>query len=205
MKQGFSTIMFILFIIIIATIGYFSWKNLSHPAQYVVDHNETIGDLHSAKPLDDEEGAGTTSDDTVPTQGNQAILPSSTSGNSNPTTSTGNSNSATSTGNSNTTSNTSPKSDTTTTSSDTTLGTLKNLLQQKTVLKMGSKGPAVGAVQKVMNAYFTKNLKIDNDFGKTLETDLKKFQTQNKITPTGQTGPQTLQKLIDWVGKHPLS
>lgn len=79
---------------------------------------------------------------------------------------------------------------------------LQNLLDQKIILKKGSTGPAVGTIQTVMNAYFKKTLKIDNDFGKTLEADVKKFQTQNKITATGQVATKTIQTMIIWVQKN---
>lgn len=74
--------------------------------------------------------------------------------------------------------------------------------QQNLVLKKGSKGIAVGTVQEFMNAYYKKNLKVDNDFGKTLEADMKKFQIAMKITPTGQLGDKTLQQMIAWAKKN---
>ena len=87
--------------------------------------------------------------------------------------------------------------------SDNSLQTqLQNLLDQKTVLKKGSRGVVVGTVQTFMNMYFKKTLKIDNDFGKTLEADIKKFQAENKITATGQVATKTIQTMIDWLGKN---
>ncbi|NBV42633.1 peptidoglycan-binding protein [bacterium] len=74
--------------------------------------------------------------------------------------------------------------------------------QQNLVLKKGSKGTAVGTVQEFMNAYYKKNLKIDNDFGKILEEDVKKFQAAMKITTTGQLGDKTLQQMIAWAKKN---
>ncbi len=74
--------------------------------------------------------------------------------------------------------------------------------QQNLVLKKGSKGIAVGTVQEFMNAYYKKNLRTDNDFGKILEADMKKFQTAMKITPTGQLGEKTLQQMIAWAKKN---
>lgn len=88
------------------------------------------------------------------------------------------------------------------TSNNSLQGSLKNLLDQKIVLKKGVTGPAVGTIQTFMNAYFKKTLKIDNDFGKTLEADVKKFQTQNKITATGQVATKTIQTMITWVQKN---
>lgn len=60
----------------------------------------------------------------------------------------------------------------------------------------------MGTIQTFMNAYFKKTLKIDNDFGKTLEADVKKFQTQNKITATGQVATKTIQAMINWTEKN---
>lgn len=79
---------------------------------------------------------------------------------------------------------------------------LQKLLDAKTVLKVGSKGPAVGYVQQFMNLYFKKNLKIDNDFGKTLETNVKTFQKAVGLPQTGQVGTQGLTKMIEWLNKN---
>lgn len=89
------------------------------------------------------------------------------------------------------------------TSSDTSLtAKIQKIIDQKIVLKNGSRGAYVGAIQEFMNLYFKKSAKIDNDFGKLLEADLKKFQTQNKISATGQTGPQTLNAMVAWLKKN---
>lgn len=98
---------------------------------------------------------------------------------------------------------TTASSTTGTSSSDNTLTSqLQTLIDQKIVIKRGSKGASVGSVQTFMNTYFKKSLKIDNDFGKTLEADVKKFQIQNKISATGQVGVKTVQAMIDWLQKN---
>ncbi len=80
---------------------------------------------------------------------------------------------------------------------------IQSLINNKTILKMGSKGIAVGYVQQFMNLYFKKSLKVDNDFGKTLETNVKTFQKAFGVTQTGQIGPATLGKMVDWLNKNP--
>lgn len=80
---------------------------------------------------------------------------------------------------------------------------LQKLIDSKTVLKIGSKGPSVGYVQEFMNKYFKKTLKVDNDFGKTLETNVKAFQKAVGLPQTGQVGTQGLTKMVDWLKKNP--
>lgn len=81
-------------------------------------------------------------------------------------------------------------------------GRIQNLLTAKTTLKIGSKGPAVGTIQEFMNLYFKKSLKVDNDFGKTLEANVRAFQKANGITQTGQVGTQGLTKMVEWLKKQ---
>lgn len=78
---------------------------------------------------------------------------------------------------------------------------IQKLLDAKTVLKVGSKGPSVGYIQEFMNMYFNKNLKVDNDFGKTLETNVKSFQKAVGLPQTGQVGTQGLTKMVQWLNK----
>lgn len=80
---------------------------------------------------------------------------------------------------------------------------LQTLITNKTVLKIGSKGPAVGYVQTFLNLYFKKTLKVDNDFGKTAEANVKLFQKAVGVTQTGQVGPATLGKMVEWLDKNP--
>lgn len=80
---------------------------------------------------------------------------------------------------------------------------LEAMASAKASFKKGSKGISIGYIQKFMNIYFKKNLKIDNDFGKTLEADIKKFQSQNKISQTGQIGQSTLQVMVMWLKNNP--
>lgn len=80
---------------------------------------------------------------------------------------------------------------------------LETMVDAKASFKKGAKGISIGYIQKFMNIYFKKNLKIDNDFGKTLEADVKKFQSQNKISQTGQVTQSTLQMMVMWLKNNP--
>lgn len=80
---------------------------------------------------------------------------------------------------------------------------LQGMIDKKVTLKVGSKGVNVGYVQEFMNRYFKKTLKVDNDFGKTLEANVKAFQKATGVTQTGQIGPATLGKMVDWLTKNP--
>ncbi len=98
---------------------------------------------------------------------------------------------------------TTPSTTSSTVAPDSLTSHLKELATAKTVLKKGSKGVSVGYIQQFMNRYFKKTSKIDNDFGVTLESNVKKFQSQNKISQTGQVGASTLQMMIMWLEKNP--
>ena len=80
---------------------------------------------------------------------------------------------------------------------------IQSLIDKKITLKVGSKGVNVGYIQQFMNAYFKKSLKMDNDFGKTLETNVKVFQKATGVSQTGQIGPTTLGKMVEWLNKNP--
>lgn len=99
-------------------------------------------------------------------------------------------------------SSTSSATSTASSSSSVLSSALQALATQKAFLKLGSKGPAVGSVEQFMNLYFQKNSKIDNDFGKTLIAEVKKFQLQNKVASTGQVGPQTFQQMVAWLANN---
>ncbi len=79
---------------------------------------------------------------------------------------------------------------------------IQGLIDKKITLKAGVKGANVGYIQQFMNLYFKKSLKVDNDFGPTLEANVKAFQKATGVTQTGQIGPSTLAKMIDWLNKN---
>ena len=80
---------------------------------------------------------------------------------------------------------------------------IQGLIDKKVTLKVGSRGVTVGYIQQFMNSYFKKTLKVDNDFGKTLEANVKAFQKATGVTQTGQIGPATLGKMVAWLNKNP--
>ena len=82
------------------------------------------------------------------------------------------------------------------------IAAIQKIIDKKVTLKVGSKGADVGTVQTFMNLYFAKTAKVDNDFGKILEGNVKTFQTQNKLPVTGQVAAQTLGKMIEWLKNH---
>ena len=69
---------------------------------------------------------------------------------------------------------------------------IKRVIQEQAeagVLKIGSKGPEVGALQKKLG------IPVDNDFGANTDVAVKAFQTKNGLTADGIVGPTTLAKL----------
>ena len=166
----------LLMIVVLAALcygGYYCIKSLTDPKRYVVNDNVTLGDLHRVD--------------------SSAInIDASTSGTADSTSSA-------------TTSDTAPASDATTpppSPSSALSSALQAIAAKKVVLKQGAANTAVGTVQQFMNLYFQKNVKIDNDFGKALTADVKKFQSQNKISATGQVGAQTLQQMVAWLANR---
>jgi len=73
---------------------------------------------------------------------------------------------------------------------------LQKLVDSNTSLKKGSKGVAVGYVQKFLNIYNGTSNRIDNDFGVTMDAAVKKFQKAQGLTADGEVGPGTLKKMI---------
>ena len=64
------------------------------------------------------------------------------------------------------------------------------------VLKNGSKGDDVRALQVLLNAYGYSCGLADGIFGKNTETAVKKFQTKNKLSVDGCVGAQTWRSLL---------
>lgn len=69
---------------------------------------------------------------------------------------------------------------------------IKRVIQEQaeaSILKLGSKGPEVGALQKKLG------IPVDNDFGAGTDAAVKAFQTKNGLTADGIVGPGTAAKL----------
>lgn len=84
-------------------------------------------------------------------------------------------------------------------STNTLLTELQSLQSKKVVLEPGDRGPAVGTIQKFLNAYNKTSGGIDNDFGPGTRTKVEAFQKKQGLTPDGGVGPGTLSKMIAWV------
>lgn len=78
------------------------------------------------------------------------------------------------------------------------ISNLQDLIDDKILMKKGSKGTRVGTVQKFLIRYGV-SMKVDNDYGDTTVNAVKKFQTEQKLSADGQTGEGTYKKMIEWL------
>lgn len=78
------------------------------------------------------------------------------------------------------------------------IGELNGLIDDNILMKKGSRGTRVGTVQKFLIEYGVK-MKVDNDYGDSTVTAVKKFQGDQKLSADGQAGPSTYQKMIEWL------
>lgn len=101
-----------------------------------------------------------------------------------------------------TTTNTTTSATTTTSKYQTLINELQKLIDGNIYLKKGSQGPAVGTVQKFLNAYNGTSNRVDNDYGASTETAVKNFQKAQGLTADGQIGPGTLKKMASWLKSH---
>lgn len=101
-----------------------------------------------------------------------------------------------------------PVKPTTTTTTTTATKTLKYqelidglqvLVNKGVILERGNQGPSVGLVQKFLNAYNGTSSRIDNDFGKTTEANVKAYQKAVGMTADGKVGKTTFLKMITWL------
>jgi len=81
------------------------------------------------------------------------------------------------------------------------IGRLQTLVDDAVYMKTGSSGSRVGIVQEFLNIYEGKDpgAGVDNDYGPGTKSRVATFQTSEKISSDGQTGPQTYIKMIDWL------
>ncbi|MCF7831876.1 MAG: peptidoglycan-binding protein [Candidatus Pacebacteria bacterium] len=82
------------------------------------------------------------------------------------------------------------------------ISALQKLIDDKIYMKVGSRGTRVGSVQEFLNIYHTKQVRADNDYGAGTKTRVAEFQKAVGVTADGETGPQTYQKMIDWLKKQ---
>lgn len=79
---------------------------------------------------------------------------------------------------------------------------LDRLVADNVLMKEGSRGTRVGAVQEFLNIYNGTNNRVDNDYGAGTETRVREFQRAQNLTADGQTGPNTYRKMIEWLQKN---
>ncbi len=80
------------------------------------------------------------------------------------------------------------------------IAALQKMLDAKTVLNSGkANGADVKTVQEFLNIYDKKNVAANSNYGPGTTTRVKEFQKAQGVSVTGNTGPQTLQKMIDWL------
>lgn len=76
---------------------------------------------------------------------------------------------------------------------------LEKLISDNVLMKEGSRGTRVGTVQEFLNVYNGTSNKVDNDYGPGTKTKVADFQKAVSLTADGQAGPNTYQKMIDWL------
>lgn len=176
-----------LFIIGAGILGYAAINSLRDPVYYANNQeivssqlgDETIGELTSASQNNMNESSGGLASTTSGT-------PPVTSGTVSTSTPT-------------TTPTTSETSSSTSRNAD-LIARLKKI-PSGTVLKTGSSGDSVKAVQEALNIVSKAGLPTTGtgvgNFGPATETAVKNFQKANGISQTGQVASQTLAKLIE--------
>ena len=85
---------------------------------------------------------------------------------------------------------------------DALIQALQKLIDDKIYMKVGSRGTRVGTIQEFLNIYHTKQVRADNDYGAGTKTRVAEFQKSVGVTADGETGPQTYQKMVDWLKKQ---
>src|SRR5260370_31781412 len=67
------------------------------------------------------------------------------------------------------------------------------------VIKQGTKGADVRAIQDVLNFHIRRltPLRVDGDFGPLTHTRVVEFQKSNQLKPDGIVGPNTMGKLFE--------
>lgn len=84
----------------------------------------------------------------------------------------------------------------------TLINELEKLITDNVVMREKSKGTRVGTVQKFLNIYNGTSKIVDNDFGPGMKTDVLNFQKKEGLTADGEAGPGTFRKMIDWLKKQ---
>lgn len=97
---------------------------------------------------------------------------------------------------------TKPSDNTTSTKYQSLIDDIKKLIDDKVYMKEKSAGIRVGTLQTFLNIYNDTSKKVDNDYGPGTKIDVMAFQKAEGLTADGETGPNTYQKMIDWLKKQ---
>ncbi|KKS11760.1 MAG: Peptidoglycan binding domain-containing protein [Parcubacteria group bacterium GW2011_GWB1_41_5] len=85
------------------------------------------------------------------------------------------------------------------------IGELQKLIDNRVVLKLKSRGANVGTVQRFLNIYnntSARPVRVDNDYGAGTVKLVTTFQKAEGLTANGEAGPETFNKMIDWLKKQ---
>ncbi|MCX6754724.1 MAG: hypothetical protein NTU81_02760 [Candidatus Nomurabacteria bacterium] len=78
----------------------------------------------------------------------------------------------------------------------TLINDIQKLVNSNVVLKLKSKGPSVGIIQKFFNVYNSTSNKIDNDYGATTVISVKNFEKNEGLVINGELGSSDFKKMI---------
>ncbi|MEA3399213.1 MAG: peptidoglycan-binding protein [Patescibacteria group bacterium] len=84
----------------------------------------------------------------------------------------------------------------------TMINEIQKLIDANIYMEKGSRGTRVGTVQEFLNLYLETSKSIDNDYGPGTVSDIKKFQSAEKITTDGEAGINTFKKMVEWLRKQ---
>jgi len=76
---------------------------------------------------------------------------------------------------------------------------IEKLKSDVVVMKNGSRGTRVGTVQTFLNLYNNTDKRVDNDYGPKTVAAVKAFQSDQGLSADGETGPNTYDKMIEWL------
>lgn len=82
------------------------------------------------------------------------------------------------------------------------IGELETLVNENIQMKLKSRGTRVGTVQNFLNIYNNTSNKVDNDYGESTKKAITAFQKAVGLTATGESGPSTFTKMIEWLKKQ---
>lgn len=84
----------------------------------------------------------------------------------------------------------------------TLIAELDALVKDNIQMKVKSRGTRVGTVQNFLNLYNNTSNKVDNDYGESTKKAIAAFQKAVGLPATGEAGPATFSKMIEWLKKQ---